>query len=94
MWLLWSVFGHPRSSLGRNLQDSDRKNKSIMLNGGNPKSGQTVPRIHLGKVNASLLGDCPNNKYRFRKKESPRENLEVTRDVQESRPRNEMAEPP
>ena len=38
--------------------------------------------------------DCPNNRYRFRKKVAPRENLEVMRDVQESRPRTEMAGPP
>lgn len=47
----------------------------------------------MGKANASLLGDCPNNRYRFRKKLLPRENSEVTGNGQESGTKNEKTGP-
>lgn len=53
---------------------------------GTPTFGQRVSSFHSGKANASLLGDCPNNRDRFRKKLLATENLEVTGDSQESVP--------
>lgn len=48
----------------------------------------------MGKAKASLLGDCPNNRYRFRKKLLPIENSEVTGNGQESGTKNEKTGPP
>lgn len=47
----------------------------------------------MGKAKASLLGDCPNTRYRFRKKLLPLENSDVAENGQESGTKNEKTGP-
>lgn len=69
-----SAFGTPSVIPRQRPADNDCKDKGTVLRElRNLTSGQRARRLHLGKVNASLLGVYPNNRCRFRKKLLPRE---------------------
>lgn len=73
---------HLGSSPGRELQGpiTARARAWCSGDGGNLTSAQRVMRLHMRKANASPLGKHSNNRYRFGKKLSPRENFRVKGD--------------